>query len=182
MSKPLDELYFEWLYSQVGPLRLKNPKRTHWSLLQQLHRKEFVWIVPNDDNRVQDGKDLRREFLEFSGIDDVRPDSDWMGLGCSMLEMLIALSRHLAFETDGEDRVWFWHLIETLDLMKYNDHEYKNDRRAERKIDDVLNRIIFRTYAPNGRGGLFPLRRPQQDQREVEIRYQLSAYLLEQFY
>lgn len=96
-----------------------------------------------------------------------------------MLEMMIALSRVLSFEADGEPRVWFWHLIEMLDLEQYNDRNYNANRLAERKIDEALDRVIWRTYSPNGRGGLFPLNRATRDQRDVELWYQLSAYLLE---
>ncbi|MFZ1684153.1 MAG: hypothetical protein WAU88_08510, partial [Candidatus Zixiibacteriota bacterium] len=67
--------------------------------------------------------------------------------------------------------------IQVLNLFQYNDLEY-NDQ-AEATIDEVLNRVIFRTYDARGNGGLFPLRRPQRDQREVELWYQASAYLLE---
>jgi len=49
VSQPLDELYFTWLYSQVGSVRTRNPARTYWSLLRYLYTKEFVWIIPNDD-------------------------------------------------------------------------------------------------------------------------------------
>ncbi len=47
--EPLDERYFRWLCSQVVNVKLKNPSRTYWSLLKQLHTKEFVWIIPNDE-------------------------------------------------------------------------------------------------------------------------------------
>jgi len=176
MNEPLDEQYLTWLYSQVASLKLKNPTRTHWNLLRQLYKKEFVWLVPNDDNRLEDGRDLRREFVESCGIDN--PDPNWLDMGCSMLEMLIGLSRKLSFEADGEARVWFWHLIATVDLMKYNDRHYDDLARLE--IDEVLERIIWRQYAPDGTGGLFPLRNPTEDQREVELWYQLNAYLIEQ--
>lgn len=177
MSGLLDEQYLTWLYGQVGSVKLKNPARTHWSLLRQLYITEFVWFVPNDDNRVEDGKDLRREFLEDYDISD--PDPEWMRLGCSMLEMMVALSRRLSFETEGEPLVWFWHLIETLDLLQFSDKNYNNS--SERVVNDVLNNVIFRTYDPDGQGGLFPLRSPQEDQRRVEIWYQMQEYLLEQF-
>lgn len=177
MDGPLDEQYLTWLYSQVSPVTLKNPARTHWSLIRDLYTKQFVWIVPNDDNRVVDGQDLRREFVEVCQISN--PDPDWMDLGCSMLEMLIGLSRRLAFEADGEPRVWFWHLIETMDLYQFNDKNY--DKKAQRIIDETLDRIIWRRYEPDGKGGLFPLRNPPMDQRDVELWYQLSAYLVEQF-
>jgi hypothetical protein len=100
-----------------------------------------------------------------------------MGLGCSMLELLIALSRRLSFEAEGEPRDWFWHMLENLDLEQFNDQEY-NDLYAK-GIDKLLDQVIWRTYFPDGSGGIFPLREPKEDQRDVEIWYQLSAYLLE---
>lgn len=173
MSEPLDELYFRWLYSQVGNAKLKNPARTHWSLLRQLYTKEFVWIIPNDDNRLEDGRDLRNQFVDEQELSDVDPH--WMDIGCSMLEMLIALSRRLSFEDDGAPEEWFWRLMQNLDLHDKTD---KSKFSAE-DVDEILNNVIWRTYRRNGRGGLFPLKRAHEDQSEVEIWYQLSAYLLE---
>ena len=109
MTKPLDELYLEWLYSQVASLRSRNPERKHWALLRQLYSTEFVWFVPNDDNRVEDGRDLRHEFLEDEGLTDVDPE--WMDLGCSAFEMMLGLARRLSFEAEGEPREWFWRLM-----------------------------------------------------------------------
>lgn len=174
MNKPLDELYFVWLYSQVGDPEIKNPDFTYWGMLKQLFTKEFIWLIPNDDNRIGDGKDLRSEFVDTEGLQDV--DLDWMNLGCSMLELLIGLSRRLSFEVDGEPRDWFWHLIRNLKLDKYTD---KNHVRNQQQIDDILDRVIFRTYHGDGQGGIFPLRHARRDQREVELWYQLNAYVLE---
>lgn len=174
MARPLDELYFEWLYSQVGSVRVRNPTRTYWSLLRQLFTKEFVWIIPNDDNRIEDGRDLRVEFLDISGIDDVDPG--WMELGCSFFEMMIGLSRRLSFIAEGDPRDWFWHLMDNLGLRSFND-----DKGIDIEVvDEILNTVIWRTYSEDGQGGLFPLRNAREDQREVEIWYQQSAYILEQ--
>ena len=175
MDEPLEELYFKWLYSQVASLRLKNPARTHWSLALDLHKKEFLWSVPNDDNRLEDGRDLRHEFVELHEIEN--PDPAWLDLGCSMLEMLIALSRRISFDAEGDPRDWFWHMLENVDIAKYNDKVYNDN--AQRDIDQALEIIIYRRYAASGRGGLFPLRNPVRDQREVELWYQASAYLIE---
>ena len=173
MNEQLDELYIQWLYSQVASVRLRNPSRTYWRILRQLYVKEFIWIIPNDDNRVEDGRDLRYEFIEELGLRDI--DEAWLRQGCSFLEMLIGLSRRLSFEDDGEPRTWFWKLMENLNLEQYND----NALIPEQEVDDILDTVIFRTYRRDGRGGLFPLRNARYDQRDVEIWYQLSAYLLE---
>jgi hypothetical protein len=178
VSKPLDELYLVWLYNQVGDPAIENPARTYWRMLRQLYTKEFVWVVPNDDNRVEDGKDLRYEFVDQSGLTDV--PLDWIHLGSSMLEVLVGLSRRLSFEADGEPRDWFWELIDNLNLHRYNDKRYDvKPETAEKVIDTVLDRVIWRTYSMDGRGGLFPLKSTTQDQRDVELWYQLSAYVLE---
>jgi hypothetical protein len=178
MDRPLDELYFQWLYSQVGPIDT-NPHEevTYWGLLKLLFTKEFVWFVPNDDNRAEDGKDLR---LEFRNDLVERIESSWFKIGCSMLELLIAISRRLSFETDGEARVWFWHLINNLGLKEYHDAAYRSS--DDENISDALDTVIWRTYRSTGQGGLFPLRSATSDQREVELWYQLSAYLLENGY
>jgi hypothetical protein len=173
VSKPLDELYFTWLYRQVCSDDSVNPTRTYWNLLKLLHVKEFLWIIPNDDNRAEDGRALRLEFLEESGIQDV--DENWLHLGCSMLELIIALSRRIAFEAEGNPRDWFWELIGNLGLDKYDDRE----NIPKDVVDEILDQIIFRTYSRKGRGGLFPLRRECEDQRDVELLYQMNSYILE---
>jgi hypothetical protein len=174
MNTHLDELYLTWLYSQIGSVNLKNPSRTHWSLAKQLYTKEFLWFIPNDDNRSADGKDLRYEFLEVADLEELDPI--WLGLPCSMLEMMIALTRHLSFQAEGEPHDWFWQLIENLDIPPCDDRLYNDDLHDE--IEDILDRVIWRTYDSNGNGGLFPMQSADKDQRKVEIWYQLSAYLM----
>lgn len=173
----LDERYLEWLYSQVAPVKPGPRTRTFWSLFNKLNKTIFVAIVPHDENRIGDARDLRYEFL--GSFEDEQGDLDWMRSPCSMLELFIILSRLLAFEMDDPADVWFWHLMEMLDLVQFNDREY--DKHPEEEIERILDRVIWRNYEPDGRGGLFPLRNPDRDQRKVELWYQLNAYLLEQF-
>ena len=170
----LDELYFVWLYSQVADPDITDTSLTHWGLLRQLFKKEFVWVVSNDDNRSEDGKELRREFIESQGIR--RVNRDWRELGCSVLELMVGLSQRLAFEADGEPHYWFWRLMGNLGIEGYSDAGYI----PEDEIDQVLDKVIFRTYEPDGRGGFFPLNNAHRDQRRLELWYQMSAYVLEQ--
>ena len=176
MSAHLDELYLEWLYGQVCSVKRKDPRRTYWNVFKILFTKEFVWIVPNDDNRIQDGVYLRNEFLKEKRFEIPDTDPDWLHLGCSMLELFVGLARRLAFETNSDITEWFWELLENLDLNSYND---RVDIPRER-VEEIMDRVIWRTYRPNGRGGLFPLKNPEKDQRDVELWYQLSAYIIEQ--
>lgn len=173
---PLDEAYFVWLYSQIGSVEKRNLSRTYWKLLRLLYRKEFSWddeTMEKDGNRAQDGKDLRRRFLEETDV--VNDESGWLEMGCSMLELLIGLALRLEF-TSGSDRaVWFWEMIANLGLTECTDA----DPPDEHIIEHVLNKVIDRDYLPNGAGGLFPLNTDNVDQRGVELWYQANAYLLE---
>lgn len=178
MSEPLDELYFKWLYSQVADPEIINPNRTYWKMLKQLYTKEFVWTVPNDDNRIEDGKDLRYKFIDDQRLENV--DIGWVNLGCSMLELLIGLAKRLAFETDGWLPFWFWEMITNLGLRPYTDRRNSRPRKFPiPEIDEILDRVIWRTYDYNGNGGIFPLTNADQDQRTVELWYQMCAYILE---
>lgn len=174
MNEPLEESYLIWLYSQVADPEIKNPKLTHWRLIRILFKREFAWIVPNDDNRIQDGKNIRWEFVQDKGYEDVDPN--WLELGCSFLELMVGLSRRLEFEAGGEAHYWFWDLVSNIRLSRCND----SSRMSETQIQGILDKVVWRQYEPDGRGGFFPLREPDRDQRGVELWYQLSAYVLEQ--
>lgn len=171
---PLDEAYFVWLYSQVGSVKNRNRSKTYWTLMKLLYKKEFTWTdIDKDENRAQDGKDLRREFLRDHP--ELPEEPGWIDMGCSMLEMLVALSWKVAFEGGGEPADWFWVLIENLGLKECTDASPPD----EMILNHILDKVINRDYLPSGVGGLFPLDDPQQDQREVELWYQANAYLLE---
>lgn len=172
----LDELYFVWLYSQVADTETAEPALTSWNLLRILFRKEFVWTIPNDVNRAEDGKDLRRDFISSEGLGN-EADPDWVDYGCSFLELMVGLAKRLAFLGDGELHYWFWKMMENIGIPRYSDIR---KRLPVKKIDEVLDRVMYRTYERDGTGGFFPLQRTHRDQRTVELWYQLSAYLVEQ--
>lgn len=174
MNEPLDELYLKWLYTQIASPRLKNPERTYWNLAKQMFTKRFVWIVPNDDNRQEEGKELRIEFL--TDLEIPTADPNWLDIECSFLEMLVSLSRRLAFLADGEVRGWVNQLLDNLDI-RASDAQYNN--RVAQIVDETMDRVIWRQYDYNGNGGLFPLQNPREDQTQVELWYQLNAYLNE---
>lgn len=178
MNASLDHLYFDWLYRQVCPVDEGNRSKTYWELLYIFFTKEVVWFVPNDDNRLEDGRDLRREFLRDEGYSQRSVDWLWMDLGCSFLEFLIGIARRAAFETDSDQVYWFWKLLENIGLDGLDDRK----RIKREKVEDVLNRVIWRTYDYDGTGGLFPLEDPVEDQRKVEIWYQLNTYIIERSY
>lgn len=165
MTNPIDVKYYEWLVSQIEV----TSNRTYYDLFERMHNLEFVWFIPNDDNRVQDGLDLRAEFL------DERKSKLALG-GASVLEVLVALSRRTAFTAGGNSRHWAWKLIKNLRLNKMSDPLSDEDMD---KVDDILETLIWRTYEPNGQGGFFPVTHSLDDQTKLEIWYQMNVYVME---
>lgn len=175
-GRPLDDLYLEWLYKKaIGAVQAKNPSVTYWELARHLYRYPFEWFVRNDDNRAEDGKGLRDDFISDCGVEDI--EVGWLQEDCSILEMLIALAGRASFDTGIEVGDWFWIFMENLGFKSFNDRAYDDD--VSQHIDEVCERLVLRKYQRNGAGGLFPLRHAIQDQRHVELAYQLATYLLE---
>lgn len=173
MVETLNEQYLVWLYARIGSVDETRSAKTYWHLLSRLFIKEFVWLVPNDDNRVEDGRYIRHEFLEEMGLAEV--STDWLGAGCSVLEMLMGVANRLAFEADRTPTLWFWEILANLGLSGFNDVTFN-----EKRVDGIIDKLIWRNYKPNGQGGMFPLQRPEEDQRDIEIWRQVNAYLQEQ--
>jgi len=171
----LDERYLTWLHRQLEPDTQRNPARSHWLLCVQLYKVEFSWFIPNDDNRLYDGLDLRQRFVDEEEGGDV--DGMWLSEPCSFLEMVVALAGRMDFETQMGTDYWFWRLMDNLDLRRYVDEMFNDQVQIE--IDELIRGVVNRTYRADGSEGLFPLRHPGHDQREVEIWYQMSQYLME---
>jgi hypothetical protein len=171
---PLNELYFEWLYSKVADPGFEEGGLTHWQLLRALFETEFVSVAGRDEDRAMDGKELRIEFVAEKNLRGV--PEEWIKFGCSMLEMMVALACRLEFLADCTVHYWFWnHLVENLGLRHFTD-EFELPLED---VDSATTRVIFRNYGPDGVGGFFPLRYPYRDQSELELWGQLSDYLEE---
>ena len=152
--------------------------------MKDLHRKKFRWFIPNDDNRAFEGKNLRDLFCHEEGFeyDDEMFDEEEV----SMLELILALAfRCDSIMVDRADNVtigeWFWRLLGNVGLDNFTDDQYY-ELGGRKKVDEILEKIIERTYDRNGKGGLFPLKRAKKDQRKVELWYQMSNYLVENYY
>lgn len=176
MVEPLENLYFNWLCAKIYSNGNQAPSNTYWRLLRTLHNTEFVWLLVGDDNRFEDGLALRAEYIIQLDLPDLQ---EWRrNPPCSVLEMLIAFSRRAEFNAgDGSAKDWFWEMLRNLGLDEFNDGVVGTDTV---EIEDILDNMIWRTYKYSGKGGLFPLDRPERDQREVEIWYQFCDYLVDQ--
>jgi len=168
MVEPIENEYFNWLCAKV----LDSSTNNHYTLLGILHRTEFVWVVPADKHRAQDGIELRTYFLNETGVES---DPLWKGGPCSVLEFLIAFANRASFQTDIPVKEWFWEFMNNLKLDEFR--QVSDDDVYV--IEDILYTFIWRQYEPNGYGGLFPLNETRNDQRKIEVWYQFSEYVHE---
>lgn len=173
MDEPIEEVYFNWLYSKVASVDVTpTPSLTWVTLIRDLHNTEFAWLITGDDNRAEEGLDLRVEFFRESGLDQ---DSPWSSVPCSVLEMMIAFSRRASFASELSPREWFWIFLENLGVAEYSD----NRLGISQIVNEVLDPFIWRTYDTHGNGGMFPLNEPEHDQTTVELWYQFCEYVVE---
>jgi hypothetical protein len=174
----VDRLYFDWLMS-----RFEEPTVGLERVCGMLHENVFQRRVGNDENRAVDGMSLRRYFLDDYHEADIDPriTNDFMAGACSWFEMLLALAASLDYTYDGGVQGRFVELITNLDLdrvMRRLERQY--DGIDQDLVDAATNRVDFNLFDPDGRGGLFPLRKHDHpDQRGVEIWDQHAAYFRE---
>lgn len=167
-----------WL---CGLANIEQRNNTYWELAKVLYFTDFKWFVPNDDNRAFEGKNLRERFCDEVGIEYI---VDNFPEEVSMLELIIALAYRWENIIDDKSMdEWFWKMLENAGLDKYTDEFlYAVGDVGFEEIDQILEKIINRTYRRDGRGGLFPLQRAKKDQRKVELWYQMNTYLVENYY
>ena len=172
-SDRIQNEYFEWMYELVFGDN-HSESISYRKLLMHLHNTAFVYSIPMDANRAENGEHLRHKFALRYGIDE-----NYLDIGeCSILEMMIALAirceEEIMYDPNIGDRTaqWFWGMVVNLGLGEYTDEYYNR-----REVDYILERFLNHEYEPDGRGGLFRVRGCESDLRNVEIWYQMLWYL-----
>ena len=174
--------YFEWLVGIVHG-------GDHFRLMKDLYSLAFVPRIPFDENRAAYGVELRKAFASCEGG---RISAGELEKPCSILELLVSLADRFEFELDdpydpaqtgdaGCAR-YFGLMLKNLGLYEMDDlYGGYDDLGGREAVEAAVRRLNDRTYACDGTGGLFPLKCPAQDQRSVEIWYQMNAYLIENY-
>ena len=178
MRDQLINEYFEWLCDMVSA-RGFSKRISYRKLLTHLHKTNFRYSIPNDQNRAEDGVSLRYRFALAVGYEDsVDIVLDILDNPCSVLEMILALAvrceENIMDDPNIGDRTgqWFWGMVVNLGLGSMIDIRYD-----EEYVDMVVERFLEREYEPDGRGGLFTVRNCEYDLRDEEIWAQLCWYI-----
>lgn len=185
VEQKIKNAYFRWLCNLVKDSK-PDPSETYTYLLGGLYNHEFYGLVGNDEDRGDHGVMLRWlwfDSVKSKGLYNEDVVDAVLDGPCRFLEMLIALcikaeDMSAGFVDDDSLGYWFWKIIDNLDLAYLNDDRYI-ECSGSLKVDETVERILNRDYDSDGSGGMFPLKKPENDQRKIEIWYQLSAYLME---
>lgn len=180
-----NDRYLQWLSDIIDDPYHKINIQSYSILLRELYQTEFscetAVLAGNDINRLEDAIELRREFIATNGYDLLLSDPP------NLLEVMIAISQRfesiLNIDTSRDDTsARFWELIHNLEFDNMRDVEYYNNKDGYMKfIDDRIEWLLGRDYSANGYGGFFPLKDPKENQRNVEIWYQMAAYINENY-
>lgn len=204
----VDHEYFLWLCNRVkldGGLhgqeeiyiKPETSNITCFTLGHILYSTPFVVLVPHDENRAADGKQMRYYFSTLGpGYKDCSAlDREF----CSVLEMLVGLTGRMNTNVLNEiDAPWendiqakmFWKILNNLGITeeKFNDSKLAevNENQSASEVADriiwiknTLERVNYRLYDESGEGGFFPLKHHQKNQRKVELWYQMHSWVSE---
>lgn len=164
--------YMDWIIAQVCDGEWEDMAQRRY-LFDALDREKFFPACARDENRAEDGANLRQRYLQETGEDAGRGQRR-----CSMLEMLAALAlrceESLMIDLDVGRRVgrWFFPMLENM--AEPLEHGIFGSPYT---VMMACRRLCNRDYAADGKGGLFYIPGFQGDMRKMEIWYQMQAYL-----
>lgn len=175
--------YFTWLCEMVC-VDGRYTDESYWILAKALWDTDFHWVLGRDENRARSVSVLRNRYVNI-----VKGEQPYDGPP-TVFEVLVMLAENMfdmLDELDGEDRrpIYFWEMIDNLGLSNYSDQRFDEDPDKydifQSRIDRKLQRWMDRLISYNGHGGLFPLKDPKEDQANVELWYQMNAYIMENY-
>lgn len=170
----MNNLYFSWIEKLISDDNVE--ASDYRKLLLFLNDISFSYIIPMDDNRIADGRDLRYRFGYDTGIPYAQIATYLDIRTASVLEVMVALSLRIEEQfIDGDDvGKWFWIMIDNLGLTEYKDLYFN-----KAKVDRIVKQFIERDYSKNGSGGLFITKDTNKDMRNIEIWDQMHLYMNE---
>lgn len=189
----ISEAYRKWLINKF----INKGKRAdiYTKLLYALFHEEYYYLIPNDMNRGEDGKNLRNRFIESRrgqrlaarktiNENDIVESMEMLGKP-NMLEVMVSICLYMedmtrSFVPDNSATYWMGRLIDNLNLADLTNDVY-DKLNGDIAVHDAVEKVLSRTYDKLGRGSLFPMRDSKRnrhrDYRDVEIWYQMQTWL-----
>ena len=163
--------YIHWVLKDKLGLTEKECKDNR-CLVSALAEVEFIWRHPMDENRANDGLELRDDY-EYETGEYLDKGSGLMPQ-CTFFEMVAALAirceNQIMRNLSLGDRTskWFFEFLDNLDLLGC-------DERDVEKIVRTCEAFM------DGKKDMFPLKKRGIKQSNEQIWKQLTAYLNENY-
>ena len=158
--------YYDFLMNLVGA----NPDTY---LFRYLYKVNYIWTIPLDKNRAQDGIDLRCLYANLYHLSADEYNVIFGNEPCSVLEMLIAFAIRIEndFMASAEgDRTstWFEMMIRNL----FGDSDDLKTKNSRGKIDHALLAFFNHEISP------FPI--PEMQISNMQLWDQLNYWLMKE--
>lgn len=181
--------YYAWLCKESG---ISGP------LAQMFFETDFRWTedVLDDENRAKDGVALREQYAIYllACDKDTVTEQQWHNIDrlkksilgpASVFEVLVCLARDLdeMLNMDPERQVqtYFERLMMNVGFDFYDEEDYDMDpKKVTEYWHGLMDRMLDRTYLPDGEGGLFPLDLTENltiDMRKIPLWEQLNTWV-----
>ena len=178
----LNDNYFKWLLEILG---FKEPMSCRYiSMLSYMYSTSFRLtdpIVGHDDNRLNDGFELRATYSNNFTMPDLPGIFDEE---VSVLEVLVAFAMRIDDDImyDGSLHAskWFFIMVDNLGMTNFTDDRLGLDWCIDDE-EQILDIWMSRQYGPDGRGTIFPLKTTTFDQRNLEMWYQMQEWFRENY-
>ena len=178
----LNDNYFKWL---LGILGFKEPMSCRYiSMLSYMYSTSFRLtdpIVGHDDNRLNDGFELRATYSNNFTMSDLPSIFDEE---VSVLEVLVAFAMRIDDDImyDGSLHAskWFFIMVDNLGMTNFTDDRLGLDWCIDDE-EQILDIWMSRQYGPDGKGTIFPLKTTAFDQRNLEMWYQMQEWFRENY-
>lgn len=171
-----EKLYLEWMYTMVCGEEYGEYKR----LFDKLYDTTFYYVLPMDQNREADGRELRYIYGHEHGLSDEEIQEYLDTKPCTVLEMLIAFVRRYEFQvtydTEEGDRtsLWWWIIVTNMGLNEFTDSADWTDE----DVDYILDNFMERKFNPDGSGGgPFILPGTDKDLRTIDFWSQMNLFM-----
>lgn len=177
--------YLCWLMNE-GQIEAEGPEG-YLHLCEALQGIYFVSLVEFDENRVEEGKELREEWADSFCGDISALEGELIPYTCTALEMIIVMARRMYFEmSDSQYEAgigkWVTELLENAGLAYWRNDIFETDPEySQNRIRATVNSIIYRRYLYNGEGSFFPVSYSRTDVRKQELLVQMNNYLAENY-
>ena len=177
--------YLCWLMNQCQ-LEADGPEG-YLRLCEVLQGIYFVSLIEFDENRIEEGKELREEWADTDGGDISALEGELIPYTCTALELILVMARRMCYEMsdsqfDAGIGKWVMELLENAGLATYRNDIFETDPDGcTAKIKCILHDIIYRRYMPDGTGSFFPTETTGTDARHEELLVQMNNYLAENY-